>query len=446
MKKKMLCMLWMVLIIMLASCDNATMPPRIDTDEINTQTEEPKNTNQPIKPVIKGDETSTPVTGDYLDKQFADKKIQILPDSEIEWTGYHDIWQDSSKTIFNGVLRFLIDDNTFYFTNNKNGFDKYSPESDIRVPVCTDPGCTHSDNNCISVDYPKKDDTTSSSTVKLFFSDNDSLYFSVDSVLYRYVNSRSKLEQIADFSLMGESIYVSGQFVCKEYKDKIYVQLLVLKEGGDPSVREDYGLAIYSMNKNGTSKKELINFGNYSTQLLSVDNDTIYYIRDDWTIVTTDLNGKNEKELFEIKWLKDPYVTESGIIYSVITETWQDTNTFKACNIYRYDFATATHTLICDERVREYKVTEKYVYYLPRPDGRNYHSLCRMNHDGTDKTEVQKIIFIEESAIISFWSVIGDYMIVVNNQGKAYCVDLVEGTYSRISSLESRWYKMNYIE
>ncbi len=381
--------------------------------------------------------------------------INVLPETEV--TGayeYHNVSGDTSTVNAvsqNGAV--IFGDNEMYlrlYVNGEYKNYKYDLKTGEYTSACTDPACMHTaSDKCIGVAFP--DQANDGNQNLLQFVSGDSMYFSVNGCVYEYNGKTSKIQKITDYDGVIKSYNTCSAI---EYGDYIYTVQNILIKGADPMKFESYSSGVFRTSKKGGKTELVKDLGSRQSILRYIENDKMYFCKNDFTVFTTDLEGNNEEELFEIYWLWDFSVKSDKVIYSVISELDEETRGFKACNIYTYDTLTGKHQKISDDRVLYYFVTDNYIYYMPRPDGKNYWSLMRIKHDGSDKTELMKITNAGDWGFggRQCFCVIGDYFFTIRNKmGSSgaldtdyVCYDFVNSTYTVIGS--GKWYKMNWEE
>ena len=342
---------------------------------------------------------------------------------------YHNVFQDSTSGVIEGIrksITTLIYDHE-YFTFDGRGIFKYDLLTGELMAACTDPGCTHHSEGCISYSLPERDNEFC--TVILQFIDDGKLYFSVGGKLYTYDFEKSNLELFVDLSLNDVAInaYSSGNYV--------YLTRRLFDEE-----EEEYHNSIARADKKTKEVETIAEFGASQTVLSYIWNGRMYFQENDFTVYSTDMDCQDRKELLNEEWLWQFCLSGDKLIYSAITE-FTPTHYMHHITIYSLDLTTGEKKTICEDPVFKYCVTDNYIYYMCRlAEGDERYDLWRVGHDGGGKTKV--LTFKTEAEKTGFESIFvdGDYFLGYNVfDGADYCYDLTDGSFTMLGS--KIWYR-----
>ena len=342
---------------------------------------------------------------------------------------YHNLLNDSSDGVSVGYKSHttLLHDHTYYVYNGK-GIIKYDIISGEAMVACSDPGCTHHSEGCISYQLPPADGPFG--TVILQFIVDNSLYFSIGGKLYKYSFEKSELSLFLDLSENDKSISATP------WGDYIYLTRRIFDEEN-----EEYINSIARVHKN-TKKIETLATMKNNAILSFISGDRLYLYENSRTVYSTDMDYKDRQDVVDVDWLWRFCLVDNKLIYSAITE-FTDQHMMRSITIYSKDLKTGEEKIVCDDKLFMYYVTDNYIYYLPKENENESKNieLWRINHNGENKT---KIITIKKPELSEFaferFYVDGDYMIAYNfRNGVDYCYDLINDSFTMLGT--KIWYK-----
>ena len=340
----------------------------------------------------------------------------------------------------------VLHDHTLYRFNGK-GIEKVDLLTGASLgPACTDPGCPHNAEGCISFSLPLDSEDVGGISVNsgqtiLQAANDDFLFFSIGKNLYSYDFAKAKIRLIKAFP-------GNAAFTAFLYENSMYINCRMPDDEQNTNDSSEYHYALVRLDIGSGNAEEIASFGTRNIVFAGM-NDGRLYCTDGFNVCfSTDLNFQDRKELLNVPWLYRVFPAKEGLIYSVISE-FTDAHQYKACHICLLDDHGGGEC-ICDESVSLYFVTGKYVYYIPREPEESWknYRLIRIDHNGGNREEVLTMTNLDRTKMQSVSSFIidGDYMLAEttalsqNEEGKmigvksVFYYDLIEKTYRNIES------------
>lgn len=160
-----------------------------------------------------------------------------------------------------------------------------------------------------------------------------------------------------------DTIIIKGIGEMYVYKDKVYYNKLSTT---DSSVFSDvYEQGLYVSDINFSNESKIIETGNMSD--LVVHNDSIFYLNSG-KLYRTDLDGKNETLIID-EYIEEYQMTNNYIYYK----------TDMGNKLYKIDIDGKNEKQIIAERVHDYDLIDDYIYFVGGSDM----GISRMKNDGS---------------------------------------------------------------